>query len=301
MSDGPAVTLAIVTYRSADALPASLAAARRCVEAGVARCVAVDNASDDATPALISAESAWLEPCLNNKNLGFGRGCNCGLERTTTRYVCFMNADVTIEPDAVRTMVEFMDAHPRCGIAAPATTVHAGHLQWAGGLPSPMGVLRPVSLVHARRRTIERGGEPFKTDWVCGAVFFARTDLMRQLGGFDPRFFLYFEETDLCLRVAKAGYELWAVGAAHSNHIVGASSESVGGGRVHGCIAAHYYPSRYYYLAKHHGWLAATVVEAADLALTTARGAARALTGRGATMLTERWKAPIFRMPGRDA
>ena len=155
--------------------------------------------------------------------------------------------------------------------------------------------------VAADRRHPVPGEPPFRTDWLCGAILLTRTAAFREVGGFDPRFFLYFEETDLCLRVAKAGHELWAVGAAHSNHIVGASSETVGGGRVHGCIAAHYYPSRYYYLAKHHGWLAATCVEAADLALTTARGAVRAVSGGGASMLTERWKAPIFRMPPRGA
>ena len=174
-----------------------------------------------------------------------------------------------------------------------------GGLQAAGLRPTPGYLLRaalPFLQPEPAMRLIEPGAPAWRSGWVCGAVFLVRSDLMRKLGGFDSRFFLYWEETDVCKRAEDAGFETWAVGAAVAHHVGGASSSS-DDTRVGGCIAKHYYQSRFYYLAKHHGWLAAAAVDAVEYVMTGLRAAIDALSGRGWTRLRPRLQARLFSQP----
>lgn len=133
-----------------------------------------------------------------------------------------------------------------------------------GALPTPISTLADaVPLCNSlgiASRSIVPGTEPFLTGWVCGAVFPVRTDLMHLLSGFDPRFFLYWEETDVCRRATDAGFEVWAVGTPVAHHVAAAIS-SKSDGRVNGCITKHFFQSRRCYMIKHHGWVAATAAE----------------------------------------
>ena len=123
--------------------------------------------------------------------------------------------------------------------------------------------------------------------------------LFRELGGFDRRFFLYFEETDLCVRVRKAGYELWAVGEVSAKHLGGASAKATNPTLRHGeCLAEFYFPSRYYYLIKHHGRPAAFVTEALQLTAMGLRDVARLVLLRPSKReLRTRLQAPLFSEP----
>jgi N-acetylglucosaminyl-diphospho-decaprenol L-rhamnosyltransferase len=302
----PRATAIVVTYQSAQTLPAMLDAARRCHSQGLLECVFVDNGSTDATAELLRAEASWAKVQLTGRNNGFGRGCNIGLSDVSTPYVVLINPDAVVEPEAIRTMVEFLDGHPDVGIVGPA--ILQGHddapttFQGTSKRPTPGLILRAALPVLFQSTTAARlivpGGEPFRTGWVCGAVFAVRTALMKQLGGFDTRFFLYWEETDICRRADDLGFQTWAVGSAVARHIGGASSVD-DGTRVGGCIARHYYQSRRYYLIKHHGWLAATLAELGELSMLVARSAVDMLRGRGWSRLRPRLQAPLLSQPAR--
>jgi hypothetical protein len=134
-----------------------------------------------------------------------------------------------------------------------------------------------------------------RTGWVCGALLMIRSGLMRELGGFDPRFFLYYEEVDLCLRAELAGFENWVLGSALAHHVVGASSG--GTPRVGSAVARHYYQSRYYFMAKHHGWLAATAGEVGEFLVVSLESALDALRGRGLARLRPRMQAALLSLP----
>lgn len=126
----------------------------------------------------------------------------------------------------------------------------------------------------------------------------ARTALLKSLDGFDPRFFLYWEETDLCHRAESAGFEIWADGRAVAKHVQGASS-SADEHKIFGCLSRHFYQSRYYYLAKHHGVIAASIAEAAEFGLLLFRTAIDAVRGRGTGRIRPRLEAPLFSMPAK--
>ena len=293
-------TAVIVTYQSARTIGAALAAARRCHDAGLLDLVVVDNASSDATREIVAREAGWARVVLEATNHGFGRGCNIGFELVRSPYTILINPDAVVEPQAVHTMLDFMERCASAGIAAPATLVGEGDdlFQPTGPYPTPWTTLRDAAPFLRRRSSavaIVPGAAPMRTGWVCGAVLMIRTALMRELGGFDPRFFLYWEEVDLCRRAEQAGYENWALGTALARHVVGASSS--GAPRFGTAVARHYYQSRYYYMAKHHGWLAATAAELGEFILLSFESALDALRGRGLQRLRPRLQAALLSLP----
>ena len=297
------VTAVIVTYQSARTISRALAAAQRSHEAGLLDTVVVDNGSTDATHHILEREARWARVLLTGRNNGFGRGCNIGFAQVTSAYTLFINPDAVVEPEAVRTMLRFMEEHPRVGIVGPAIIEgeHGveGELQVTGERPTPATVLRaamPGARLRALVHPIVPGSPAQRTGWVCGAVLMIRTDLMRQLHGFDPRFFLYWEETDVCRRADDAGHETWAVGSAVAHHVGGASS-SPDDTRIGGCIARHYFQSRHHYLRKHHGVAAAAAAELGEFALLALRASIDAVRGRGWARLRPRLQAPLMSLP----
>lgn len=297
----PLLTAVIVTYKSASTLAGALAAAKRCVDAGLLEVIVVDNASPDTTREVIAREAGFARVVLNDANVGFGRGCNTGLALVETPYVIFYNPDADMEPDAARVIVDFMEAHPRCALAGPAIARDDGKgFQHVGGLLQPMDIVADcVGLYRslARRARVEPSMEPFQADWVSGAMLVGRTAVLRELGGFDPRYFLYWEETDLCRRVLDAGHEIWAIPRAVVHHIGGVSAQQESADRVRGCIPVHFYQSRQWYLRKHHGGAIARAVELAEFVLMPVHEGLRALLRRHHHPVFARWKHPLWQVP----
>lgn len=296
----PRTTFVIVTYNSMSTLERTLGAAKRCYDAGLAKCVVADNTSKDGTPDYIEKEHPWVKLIRTGGNLGFGRGNNRGFEEVDTEYVYFLNPDASCEPDDLRVMIEFMDTHPKCGVAGPAGRMSSGKLHQAGEMPSPEGIVREAVQLDAwatSRPPIEPGTAPFRTDWISGAALMFRSQVYLALGGFDPRFFLYFEETDLLLRVRELGSEVWVVGTSVIDHIGAATTTALKKNMYQGCIAEHYFQSRFYYLVKHFGRRRAYLAEAAELGVLAARALPQLVRRRGHTSLAERLQGPLFEMP----
>jgi GT2 family glycosyltransferase len=218
-------------------------------------------------------------------------------------FTVFLNPDAALEPEALRTMLGFMEQTPEAGIVGPAIVqLNRGGgttLQVTSRCPTPWTILRNVM---PRYRTLFQpivpGSAPVRTGWVTGAVFMVRTEMMRRLGGFDPRFFLYWEEMDVCMRARAAGFETWALGTALARHVGGASS-SPNDKLFEGCIAKHYFQSRYYYMVKHHGWLAATLAELGEFLLLAMRAPVDVVRGRGLYRLRARLQAALLSQPAR--
>jgi len=298
--DSPIVTAVIVTYHSKPTIGATLRSIKPSRDAGLMHVVVVDNDSGDGTAEYIREHFPWVELVEAGGNLGFGRGCNLGFEHVDTRYTLFLNPDAMLSQEALDTLVNFMESRPNAGMCAPAIREADGSMQVAGVLPTPLGLVRDAMGLggYPALREIQIGGEPFLTNWLCGAILLVRSEVFRALNGFDPRFFLYFDETDLCRRFMNEGFELWAVGAACAEHECGASAKELGIPVSNQCISEHFYRSRYYYLIKHHGRFAATFAEVGSIVLLGTRAAAKRALGRtddGA--FTERLGAPILRLP----
>ncbi len=295
------VTAVLVTYNSEDSVLEAIEALRPAHQEGWLDCILVDNHSSDRTVELVCREQPWVEVVPQSKNLGFGRGCNVAFARANTPLVLLLNPDAVLPAGDLRTLVDFFETHPKAGIVGPAICEPDGSLACAGRLPTPLEVLgrhfryfRPYEAI-----PIQPGADPFSTDWLSGAILLLRRSMLDELGGFDPRFFLYFEETDLCRRAQARGWELWAHGGAVARHIGGASTNANTTLMFQGCIASHYFQSRYYYFLKHYGWCRATSAEVVDYLVHGVTALARVLTGRSPGPAGARVRIGMFRLPQR--
>lgn len=295
----PRVTTIVVTYNSMKTIGENLASLEPCWKAGLTHVIVVDNDSRDGTAEFIEREHAWAKLVRAGKNLGFGRGNNRGFEAVGTEYAFFLNPDATVGPEALRVLLDFMDHTPNAGVCAPAAETTAGGGHVTASLPNPWDIVATAvsaKLSRKREHRLEPGEKPYRVRWVPGAALFFRSQLFRALGGFDPRFFLYFEETDLLLRVHEHGAEIWAVCEAVIHHFGQGSTKEQGAPMFQFCIAEHFFQSRLYYLQKHHGRAAALLVEGGELAVMTLRAAPELLRGKR-PRLFDRLKGPIFRLP----
>jgi GT2 family glycosyltransferase len=234
----PRVLVVIVSRESRDV-------SVRCVESVLAhgtvpgadvRVVLVDNASSDGTAdAVRAAAGDRVTVVANARNVGFGAACNQGVELVPgARHVLFLNADTELTPGALAALVADLDAHPEAALCGPA-------MVGADGAPQPSVRGHPTRLAllhqHTALRFLRVGARAYRAykeppvpagggpvDVVMGACMLVRGDDLRALGGFDRRYFLYFEEADLQARLAAAGRAVRFVPSATVRHAGGASS-----------------------------------------------------------------------------
>jgi GT2 family glycosyltransferase len=166
--------------------------------------VLVDNASRDATVDLVRRVHPDIMVIRSKDNLGYGHGANLGIEATSLAYVAVLNQDVTVHPGWLRPLVAAMQADPTIGLATPSILLSSdtARLNARGGSPHYTGIT--TCRDYGRPAAAYAGSEIVGA--VSGAAFVVRRDVFDMVGGFDPLFFMYLEETDLSLRAALAGY-----------------------------------------------------------------------------------------------
>ncbi|NOS67876.1 MAG: glycosyltransferase family 2 protein [Candidatus Peribacteraceae bacterium] len=178
----------------------------------------VDNHSDDDSIGYIRNRIRFSAPKIHiietPANLGFGHGYNLGFKLAHGKYILINNPAKLLAPDAVEKMVRAMEADPGIGILAPKLVYDDGTVRDSyRSFPRLLDVfikrtsLRSVFTSRMRRylQTDRNPAVTGETDWVAGGCLMIRRDLCEQLGGFDERFFLFFEDTDLCRRCWEAG------------------------------------------------------------------------------------------------
>ncbi len=205
--------------------------------------IVVDNASADDSAAMVRAEFPQVTLIASDENLGFARGSNLGASHATGDFIFLLNPDTRLYPDTLHRLRDYLQAHPAVGVVAP-------QLLWADGsiqssrrrFPSLSTMLWESTLLEqwfphnhaaARYRFDDiPPTEPLAVDWAVGAALFLRRDVWAQVGGLDGSFFMYFEETDWCRRVADAGWEIHYLPAAKVVHFEGQSSGQVVAARM---------------------------------------------------------------------
>jgi GT2 family glycosyltransferase len=240
------ISVISVTYNSerciADCIKSVLA--QREVEFEV---VVVDNASADNTLAQLKELNCRV--IAGKENVGFGRGNNLGVAATSGRYVFLLNPDAhLVGTDALANLCRVMNAHPRWGMAG--TLVRS-----PDGKPESLPATDYPGQRHVRR---DFSKLPGKIAWILGASMVIRRELYEKLGGFDPGFFLYSEETDFCLCMREIGFEIGYIPEVAVEHIGAASEDTkdpyqVSGRKLKGLLRfrqKHYSPDDCVFLAK---------------------------------------------------
>lgn len=265
--------VSILNYRSAELAVGCLRAlAEEIPSIPGARVLVPDNDSQDGSVERIQAAiaehgfGAWASCVALPRNGGFAYGNNAVIgpalaSAEPPEYVLLLNPDTLPRPGAVRTLLDFLERHPEVGIAgsrlewADGTQHHSRfrfHSIWSeidGGLR-----LGLVSRLLARRALAPPLAlEAHPIDWVAGASMMVRRAVFEAVGLLDEEYFLYFEETDFCLRARRAGWPCWYVPESRVAHLVGQSS---GVTNVHEGLRRrprYWFESRRRYFVKNHG------------------------------------------------
>jgi GT2 family glycosyltransferase len=220
------ISAAVVNHNTARDL-------ERCLQslgaAGAAPVVVVDVASTDGSADMVRRRFPDVTLLVSRENRGYGTAANRAIAACQTPYVLLLNSDTIVPPAALETLSDHLDAHPRAAVVGPRLQNPDGTLQRsAHAFPRP-ATLRP--LVRHIPGVSERSLLTWAHDhvrivpWVKGAALAIRRNAFNAVGGFDARFFMYFEETDLCFRLRTAGWETHYTPGVTIVHAGGASTE----------------------------------------------------------------------------
>lgn len=256
------VSVIIVNYNTAHLLGRlfdCLGAARGALSIEV---IVVDNASTDSSVALLRTSYRDIQVIENKLNVGFGRANNQAVKGARGRYILLLNTDAFVSHDTLAKTIDYMDKNIGCGVLGAKLVGADGSLQPSCRyFPTPWNVFvhsmglqryfRGVRLVddmawdHSSIR---------ECDWVPGCYYLIRRQVIDEVGLFDPRYFLYYEEVDHCRAVRSAGWTVTFYPFTTVEHIGGESAESVErltrAGRQ---ISALQIESQLLYFRKHHG------------------------------------------------
>ncbi len=228
----PDISVVIVSFQVRDHLQSCLASLLRASANVQVECIVVDNASNDDSVKMVRQTYPEAKVIANTENLGFAKANNQGLKRASGRYWMLLNPDTEIpaqQPNALDTLVEFMDAHPRAGACGPGLFYPDGSRQHSAfrfpGLAQIYMDLFPVNWRLRESRwngrypfALYERGAPFQIDHPLGAALVVRPEAVAHVGLLDEDYFIYAEEVDWCLRLKRAGWEIWCVPAAHIVH-----------------------------------------------------------------------------------
>jgi GT2 family glycosyltransferase len=234
----PDVSIVIVSFNTRHVL-------RECLESIARESVGlevevwvVDNNSSDGSPEMIEQEFPSVHLIRSRTNLGFGAANNAAFASVRGRYVVLLNSDAFLCPDSLRLSVKHMDEHPQAGLGG-ARLIGRDH-SWQPSARMFPNILTdafvyfglasryPKSRLFGRfDRTWADQSSAGEVDWVVGAYSIIRAEALARAGSFDPAFFLYSEEVDLCKRIKAAGYQVWYWPDIVVIHIGGESSRQV--------------------------------------------------------------------------
>ncbi len=266
----PTVLCVILNYRTPELTLKAAAAALTAMEGMPGEIVIVDNDSGDGSFAQMSQAAisrGWtadnrLRVLDAGRNGGFGAGMNFGMRAglssgETPAFYYLLNSDAFPEPDAIRHLRDFLIAHPKAGlagshVAGEDAVTHCTAFRF----PSIAGEFETAARTGPITRALKHAVVPLpqpqgeaQVDWTAGASLMLRSQMIDQIGGFDETFFLYFEETDLCLRAARKGWACWYLPQSRVMHLGSVSTGMKRWTRTPG----YWFESRRHYFTKNHG------------------------------------------------
>lgn len=199
--------------------------------------IVVDNASIDGSDKFFPEEHPDIKYIYNEKNVGFGKANNQAFELADGEYLVIINPDTVVNEDTFEKMLEFFNEHPDAGMAGCKVLNPDGTLQLAcrRSFPGPwvsftrvtgLSHLFPKSKIFAKYNLTYRDeNQSYEVDAISGSFMMLRKSVYDKIGGFDPVFFMYGEDLDLCFRTQEAGYKVYYVHTTEITHFKGESTK----------------------------------------------------------------------------
>jgi GT2 family glycosyltransferase len=231
----PVLSIIIVAYRSRDEIGPCLASLPRTLGGRGVEVVVVDNSPGDGTGELVWRDFSHVCYLAPGGNLGFGRANNLGYRHTSGECVLFLNPDTVCNLAALTQGVARVRAEPAIGLFSPRLVRADGTMDLACRRSIPTlwdGFCRATGLAGAFPRSARFSGYnlthlpadgTYEVGAINGAFMLARREVLERVGLFDEAFFMYGDDLDLCIRVARAGYKIVYDGSVQITHLKGVS------------------------------------------------------------------------------
>lgn len=190
--------------------------------------ILVDNASIDGSKEFFSKDKR-VTYIYNDENLGFGRANNKGIEIAQGRNILFLNSDTLLRNNAIKILSDYLDNHPKVGACGGNLFLKDGTPGMSFGryFPSLYEELNiffeclPDKIIYGGDSHFNYTGDELKVGFILGADLMVKRSTLNAVGHFDPHFFLYYEETELCLRIKRYGKSIMSIPEAEIVHFDG--------------------------------------------------------------------------------
>jgi GT2 family glycosyltransferase len=227
------IAVCVVNYNTRELLRACLDSVQRQTPGEV---VVIDNASSDGSGEMVEAEFPAVVLIQNATNLGYAAATNQAVAHCSADYVLLLNSDAMLRPGALQELSKYLHQNPQVAIVGPRIVNLDGTLQRSCfPYPTPFDVLLDVSNSSLLIRHVPVLREMYlrtwshkcarPVPWVLGAALAIRREAFEAIGGFDESFFLYYEEVDLCYRLARTGRQVHYAPVTDIVHVGGASTQ----------------------------------------------------------------------------
>jgi GT2 family glycosyltransferase len=223
------VAVVIVNYNGERLLPGTLAALAAQTLAPD-EIVVADNGSRDGSLALLRARHPGVGVLALGRNLGFAGGANRGVRATSAPWVCVLNSDATPAPDWLAQLTAAPRDERTWSLGSVLVSAATGLIESAGDQYHRAGYAYKLL---RERPLADLPAAPYRVFAAPGAAPVFRRDVFDELGGYEERFFLYYEDVDLAFRAVLAGYHALLVPAARVTHLLGATTRSLARGRFY--------------------------------------------------------------------
>ena len=221
------LSIIIVNYKSKEKLSNCLKSIAAADLSGLSfEAVIVENNSSDDLSGLIS-QYYFAKLVVSEKNLGMGGGNNFGVENSSGELILISNPDIVFQKDSIKNLAAALRADSSLGLVAPKLLNSDGSLQYScARFPRwYMPILRrtfvgkffPRALADFSMQDFDHN-QNSPVDWIFGACLLVRRADFQGKKIFDERFFMYFEDTDLCRRIWKSGQKVWYLGTTEVFH-----------------------------------------------------------------------------------
>lgn len=257
------VSIIVVNWNTRDLLLACLASLPAAIGSLHAEVWVVDNDSRDGSVAAVRSHYPQVRLIQNRANVGFAAANNQAIRASAGRYVLLLNSDTVAEPGSIEALTRFADDHPRAGAVGGQLLNPDGSFQ-ASRARFPSLLSETLNVTGLGRRLYGPwypGYGPRQSHHACraetlpGACMLVRRAAIEQIGLMDERYFMYSEETDWCLRLDRAGWELWYLPDARIVHYGGQSTR-----QARDPMIAALYRSKVRFFRKHYGRLPAALL-----------------------------------------
>jgi GT2 family glycosyltransferase len=224
----PQLSVILVNYNDRTHLPACLSSLDSALAGLSAEVILVDNQSTDGSPDLVRSSFPWVRLVESERNVGYPAANNAGLRQSRGEYILFLNTDTIVPKAAAAALLTEMKSRTEVGAIGPALVNEAGRFQvsFGKGVDFWSEIRQKLFLNPYYRLALRHSRRPREAGWLSGACLLARRAAIEAASLFDEGFFLYFEDIDLCRRIAGLGFKLIFYPAVQVFHVGGGATSA---------------------------------------------------------------------------